>query len=248
MEKLDVLIQESKKIAVNSFKNFCINLNLDPDLFNHIYNIDISVENTYEDNLAEYDTQKNIIIINKFYISHLMKQSEKNIINENKIKLNLALTIVHEMLHANRTIFINDGINNNIIINTIENGKKNIESFDDYVSLVSNFYMKQISSELLDKNYNNISKIIFEQYNFEETITETIAIIIILSRNDNNLDLNKITDKILNQNTYNDEKLMIKVIKDIGLKLLAWFMTSVYDDYYNYTMHEKVMNKYKKIK
>lgn len=243
MKKIDYLIQESKKIAVNSIKNFCINLNLDPDLFNHIYNIDMIVRNINKNALAQYDTQENIIIINKLEINRSIMELEKNISDENTIKLELALTIVHEMLHANRTIFINGGINNNTIINTIDNDKDNIEPFDDYVSLVSNFHMKLIPQNPSNQIYEDISEMLLTQFSFEEVITELIALIIILSKNDNNLDLDKITDKLLSKNLRPAYKIITNVIKDMGSELLVWFMTSVYDDYYNYNMQEKIMNR-----
>ena len=313
-------INDAKIIAMESINKFLLKLNLDPDAFSHLQNINIKI--VKYDTMGEYRPNNNTIII-----------SIKNL--KEKPTLEIALTLVHEILHANRSLFIYDGINakelnelnkENVLSDKIVSTKKhnineyiyilekkltteeknkfpkyipiNITQNDDntfnviahnkytkhyeeFNNIVLNNNEKYPNGELFeiiglilnDKNNNYISskidlieknnnkiitandyyhptnesdtinnlnidhavEIIDDQNNFEEVMVESIAHIIIMSRNDNDIDLDKICNKLENSNTSDiDTTLCVKLIKAIGPNILKWFMLSCYEDtYYN---------------
>ena len=43
MKYMDRILEESKNLAYNYFKSFCIKLNLNSDVFYHIYNVKIAL-------------------------------------------------------------------------------------------------------------------------------------------------------------------------------------------------------------
>ena len=109
------ITKEAREEAIRAFKNFYKLLDIDPEIFNHIYKTPMragKINDAYAN--AIYDPNQNIIIIDTNYIVDLVKQIYKNVNNNtlnNTVKLNLALTMVHEMIHANRTVMIEDGLN-----------------------------------------------------------------------------------------------------------------------------------------
>ena len=108
------LVNEAKELAIKSMKHFYKLLNLDPDLLNYLNNIPIKIEKTKYDNSGEYLPKENYIIINtkevEFMLGHI-HQDPKNKDKKNLVLANLAVTIIHEMLHANRTVLIDNGLN-----------------------------------------------------------------------------------------------------------------------------------------
>lgn len=123
-------LNEAKNIAIASIKNFLNILNLNPDAFSHLYNIKIELGtlNKYNDEIALYIVEDNKIIIDEEHLT------DSNI-------LNIALSLTHELMHANRTIFINDGINSTKIeklMNDISNKnlakKHNISEYEDILN------------------------------------------------------------------------------------------------------------------
>ena len=126
------------------------------------------------------------------------------------IKLNIATAIIHEMIHANRTIQIND--------------KEN----DGQFNLVSEFYHKNDNKS---KEYQKQIK--KEQTSFEELITDALSQILILNRKKEIIDLDK-TNQIIQENEEKiGTKIASQILTNIGLENIKWIMTSVYDDVYN---------------
>lgn len=104
-------IEEIRNIATKSLKNFYRNLDIDPNLFEHIYNIPIKVEEL--DDLAVYYSHYFYIGFNKKYLLEMSEQLQTIEVPSyrTKILLNAALVLVHEMIHANRTTIISGGVN-----------------------------------------------------------------------------------------------------------------------------------------
>lgn len=334
-----IKLSEANNIAIESINKFLSKLNLNPDAFSHLSDVKIQITNYNIDN--SYEAENNTIIINKEVL-------------ENHV-LEVALTLVHELLHANRTIIINDTINkltntdlseyyikrkdiineyiyvfekklteeeknaffkyipikitpndnntfnviahnkitqsyeefSNIVLNNNEkypNGelfkiiglqlndkKNNYKSIDidpnkeiEY-SILNSFYSslspnKNNKQSIDDEKILNIcdyfhpfnepdslenlkekyiSTRLKQQHGFEEVMVESIAHIIIMSRNDNDINLDKIYSKLEKSNTIDIDTLMgLKLIKTIGPDVLNWFMISCYDDtYYNMFAH-----------
>ncbi len=106
-EEKEKLLLKAKYTAVETLKHFFNMLNLDPNLFNHIYNIHIGTNYNLK-GVAEYDIDNFQILIDNEYLDLLLKDIDKDGIDE--ITTQLAHTIIHEMIHANRTILIDGNI------------------------------------------------------------------------------------------------------------------------------------------
>lgn len=106
------LLQVSRDTAIKCLKNFFKLLDLDPDLFSHLYNIPIKITNDTDESMAEYCSDKNLILISECYLQNRVEimKSDKDKFYRIVIR-DVANTIIHEIYHANRDIYINNGKN-----------------------------------------------------------------------------------------------------------------------------------------
>lgn len=140
------LINEAKKIAIMSLKNFFHYLDLNPDAFEHIYNIPIKTE-VLDSALAQYFPDEFLIVINTEYLDEQLNYINSNPSLKSNYILEIAVTLVHEYLHANRTIMINNGlaVNTNIEKRAeVLTKLKNIKEGHD-LSLYSNLLIDALS-------------------------------------------------------------------------------------------------------
>lgn len=110
--------EEILKIAINraheSIKHFLKLLNLDSEIFEHLFDFDIKVdyEKLHIDNdtcaifRLNNDKEGNNIYIGYDYISSKIKEFEEGNISKQDVVNDLSITIIHEILHANRSIII----------------------------------------------------------------------------------------------------------------------------------------------
>ena len=113
---IDGIVQEARDQAIKILKIFFKHVGLDPDLFEHIYSIEVKVEPDKRDldgNLAcaAYSTSKDIIEFGWEYAYDTILKGSFNGKTREQIINEFASTLVHEMLHANRTILIADSVN-----------------------------------------------------------------------------------------------------------------------------------------
>ncbi len=119
-KEIYTFLSDANKTAINSLKHFFKLLNLNPDAFEHLYNIPTKISKTDEDAFAEYIPNEHIILVNPNYIKDMYELYEEAKDDEklkNKILANTALTLIHETLHANRTVMIEEGLNASNILN-----------------------------------------------------------------------------------------------------------------------------------
>ncbi len=106
IEKQTVAI--SYNLAKTSINNFLKLLDINPEAYEHLFKIPIQVKNMEEKVIAKYEPQEGNIYINETYIQNFLKKySLSN--SAKRIQLNIALSIVHELLHLNRSIMIEGG-------------------------------------------------------------------------------------------------------------------------------------------
>lgn len=122
----------AKKDAIKAIKNFFANLNIDPNLFKHIYQAKILLVNeadleTYypnynpETNTIEYlydDVKSTFSVINKYGINSSYIKAIYN---------TFVSSIIHEMLHANRALMLENGLNSKNFIHKITDDEKRKE-------------------------------------------------------------------------------------------------------------------------
>ena len=101
------LLRNSQAISVNALKNFFDFLGLNPDDFEHLYNIPINLDEEKDAGRCYIDD--NIISLNgndiDYYLGLIHESNEEPSIIE-KIELNLSALITHEIIHMNRKKFL----------------------------------------------------------------------------------------------------------------------------------------------
>lgn len=367
-KKRNDLIETGKIRAIESIKNFCTLLNINPEIFNHIYQIPVKIEDFLGINAEGfYYIMENYIALNSNTIEKSLKRIDENPDDEKvkNVEISLIATlIVHEMLHANRSIIIENGLDK---FNLIEKGKKETTKYlqeqegydlDQYDSLLHEVLQKtyieefkkfipikaklnedgsytivaynletkdyaifanqqfkakmedgidkflyQLALELNDENEKHVvTKEIYtntnnndelegrnindyyhpysesgrlvdqsnmesknlskEEYDklivakqsialkkindsegIEEALVETLAQIIVMTRNSKELELDKITTRIYDNNEY-DIKMAAKLIQKMGVDVIRWFLTSVYEDYYSDELEKTFQERY----
>lgn len=113
MEDKKKLINNARKLAINSIKDFLNKLNIDYTTYEEIFNIDIKIDILEKDNEAVYFPETNIIVFNTNYLQNKlsavkMVNTDENMTDSQKsnfeytILLNVEQVLIHEMLHAIR--------------------------------------------------------------------------------------------------------------------------------------------------
>ena len=104
------LVNEAKKIAFLSLRNFFKNINLSSDLFSHLFETNIQIDYTEditEGDCATYDPNlgrnKDIIYLGIDYLDDMFDSIE-NGENRNVVILDIANSIVHELIHKCRLV------------------------------------------------------------------------------------------------------------------------------------------------
>lgn len=227
------LILESKALAINSIKKFLTKLDINPDAFEHIYNIDIKVaslinyNNLDDETVALYDPTSFTISIDKDYLDDAIIEIIKNKEDRDMYIIDTAKYIVHEMIHAIRTIMIDNNYHKLYMEETQEKG---------IPSVAYEYDLKYNSNEVSKSAEETIEY----QEGFEEALTSVISVIIIMTRNSNDLDLEPAVNRIRKKAAYDSgEKATALLVQSLGPEMLKWFMTSTYEDsYYNYFLKE----------
>lgn len=215
------LVKDAKEKSVELLKHFFELLDLNSDAFEHLYNIPIKVGNVIGDGSGQYIVEGNYLVISYEFLNELVDYyadaTDKNKSLENII-LNIAMVIIHESIHADRTILIENSINS-------LNLERNNRSTD--ITLASDNYLgKDTSREKIENRLANL-------YGFEEILTEGIATIILFSRDDEVLNFDNVCDRIINsKGNHDDVKVAVKFLKEMGVDIIKWFLTSAYSEYY----------------
>lgn len=122
-EEFDNYLKIGINRAKNSLNHFFELLEIDPELFNHLFDIEIIIDydnkvikrriidgKLRDEEFAIYSSADNNtddkIYISKDYIRDLLLDLKDNYISRQDVINDIALTIVHEILHRNRTIIL----------------------------------------------------------------------------------------------------------------------------------------------
>lgn len=116
--ELEEYLNIARNRAYNSLKHFFKLLDIDYNLFAHLFNIDIKIDydskfiNEKDGLCARYDTgtntKNNNVYISVYYINTMLDNLYDNKISRQDLINDLAVTIVHELLHANRSVIIDN--------------------------------------------------------------------------------------------------------------------------------------------
>ena len=232
------LLKEAHEVAISSLKNFLTNLGFNEEAFEHIYNIELSIETIALPHVdAEYrhketpqeDPKDNIIVVNSKTLDKYVNMINTNKVNKKQIILNLATTLVHEMIHANRIIILDYVIKkSNYEKDNLPNiNEKPKETWEAKSNLLSEFYHK---TDILGDEAE--SDRIYYQGDFEEVITDTIAVMIIKTRNNKEFDLDEVNNDLQNSKADEEIKIGSKILTSMGIDTIRWFMTAAYENNY----------------
>ena len=99
-------------------KSFFRKLDLNPSLFDHLYDIDILIDNTNEDNnvYAYYavnnpNTGEPAIYMTTNFLIKQLTNIDKDPLNKEKYINQVIITLIHETIHSNRSILVKNSIN-----------------------------------------------------------------------------------------------------------------------------------------
>ncbi len=300
--KKSIIVEKATNISILAFEKFIKNINLEPSMYDHIYNIKVSYNKMPDDKIGEYNAVTNSININSNWLDELEL--------DNKSILNVANVILHEMIHANRTIIINNGLslshvsdklnneinlyeidtyklqnlfekdivikrisidNNECIIYNKKQKRINILEEDesgtlqlkksiadikhqeyempavvcDYYHEYDNKVVKEKCKTLDEylkkflKEVEEINEMIKRQDSLEETMTEVIALIILINRKKDYFNLEECCNKLKENVVSVDEKIILSFLEKMDTEFIRWFFTAVYEEHY--------VNEYKNI-
>ncbi len=227
------IIEDAHKIAVASLKNFFRNLDLNEDAYNHLYNIKTDIVNFLKPSdeavYIHLDSMEDNPIDNTIVINAKILKKYTDLVNTKKesymaIVLQLASSLVHEMIHANRLIIMDYVIKEKRKYNSELPPKK---TWEVKSNLVSEFYHK---GDILSEE--DESDRIYYQGDFEETITEALADMIVKTRNADAFILEDLNDMIQSSKADMIIKTGSQILTNMGIDTVKWFMTSAYENSY----------------
>lgn len=214
--KYQELINKAKAEAINSLKIFLKKLSINENLMQDIYDTDILVKKlNFTENL-EFDHDNFKIYVNETYLEELTDE-----LDSDQATKQLAKSIIHEMLHANRVL-------------------KDEKVVASEITKTGNDLLDNINDKFITND-----NLLLSQRGFEESITEVIALIVFLTRNTDDLSINAVTERIRTRSVYNDdEKVAALIVDRLGVDMLKWFMLSTHTNEYHNYFKEKYGIKY----
>lgn len=203
------IIKGVKENAIKYLKHFYELLGLDPDLLNYMDNIKIElVKSLPSGGCAQYLPTINTIVVNIEYIDDIIEYIYKDFDNPKiveKVKLDVELTLVHELIHSNRVVLKSNGLSNKNIDKVREMEKKKKIDGHDF------FQYRLLLSNVLNKSYVSL----FKRYiPFKVDLGGDNNTVIAYDRLEKKYLVFK--DQFLNIDTNKDDD---SIIKEIGIKL-----------------------------
>lgn len=145
-ERYDELVDTAVKRAWNSMGQFFKLYDFNPALFKHLFEIDVRVSEEESSHNAKYTSKnENYIILYSSYIDGLLAGLDEGRYSKQYVINDIATTVIHEVIHANRSVFVKDGS-----VTYIE------EEYDSEPLVVDEAYLNYLlSSVTSDEEYFN---------------------------------------------------------------------------------------------
>lgn len=144
-EEYNEIITTAVNRAGSSLKHFFELLNLDSELFKHLCEIDVRVEELSDSNAKYNSREDHYISLSDSYLEGLFAGLEDGTYTKQYVLNDIATSIIHETIHANRTVYVKDGNITYDVINLDE---------DDVV--VDEAYLNSLmASVVVDEEYFN---------------------------------------------------------------------------------------------
>ena len=145
-EEYNEIITTAVNRAGSSLNHFFELLKLDPELFKHLWDIEVHVGETGEGLNAKYHSkEEHFITLNENYLESLFAGLDDGTYTKQYVINDIATSIIHETIHANRSVYVKDG---NITYDVI--------SLDEDDIIVDEAYLNSLmSSVMVDEEYFN---------------------------------------------------------------------------------------------
>ena len=241
MKDVKLIIQMAR--ALDSFYT---RLGIDPNLIKKIYR-PISFGKT--DDLGEYDCYDDLIILKDYtlqFIDDSLKNSGENLKEvQQKLVKNIAKTIVHETIHASRTIIAGPNVLDEQYINlaniSYAIGEEIIDTnkahrINAYSAINNdskeNFIRQTFHDERMfnQKSYEYLDQI-QKQKALDECVTEALAEMVINSYF-TKASFDDLVAQTMRNSKREDALMGAKIIRRMGLPGVKWFMTTRFNPKY----------------
>lgn len=136
------LVNDAIKIAFLSFRNFLVNLDLNPDAFSHLFNVKIDIDYTEDITngaCALFDPNakdgNSMIYVGIDYLDDMYEYIDSGHSRE-KIVVNIANSIVHEMIHMSRVVTLKEETS---ILSAKDRILQEAEIYHEYSQKIKNY-------------------------------------------------------------------------------------------------------------
>ena len=145
-EEYNEIITTAVNRAGSSLNHFFELLKLDPELFKHLWDIEVHVGETGEGLNAKYHSkEEHFITLNENYLESLFAGLDDGTYTKQYVINDIATSIIHETIHANRSIYVKDG---NITYDVITLDEDNVVIDEEYLNSL-------MTSVMVDEEYFN---------------------------------------------------------------------------------------------
>ena len=145
-EEYNEVITTAVNRAGSSLNHFFELLKLDPELFKHLWDIEVHVGETGEGLNAKYHSkEEHFITLNENYLEGLFAGLDDGTYTKQYVINDIATSIIHETIHANRSVYVKDG---NITYDVITLDEDNVVIDEEYLNSL-------MTSVMVDEEYFN---------------------------------------------------------------------------------------------
>ena len=143
-EDYNEIVTTAVNRASSSLKHFFELLNLDSELFKHLCEIDVRVDDLNDDVNAKYHSkEENFITLSEGYLGSLFNGMEEEKYTKQYVINDIATSVIHEMIRANRSVYVKDS---NISYDVVNLDEDDIVVDEDYLNGL-------MSSVIADEEY-----------------------------------------------------------------------------------------------
>lgn len=145
-EEYNEIITTAVNRAGSSLNHFFELLKLDPELFKHLWDIEVHVGETGEGLNAKYHSkEEHFITLNENYLESLFAGLDDGTYTKQYVINDIAISIIHETIHANRSVYVKDG---KITYDVITLDEDNVVIDEEYLNSL-------MTSVMVDEEYFN---------------------------------------------------------------------------------------------
>ena len=227
-EEINDFLDDSFYLSKLFFKSFVEYLGLNKELFDHLYNVDLVINNEdfdFDEGVAFYlpSEEEPSINLHPIYIEELMESSDSD-----NNKYNLSMTLLHEMIHINRSILINNVVQCSDYLDTFDKEKPCI--YLNKPRVVSDYIMDYNYEDLKHLDIDLIIDKALIQLPFEECLTESMARVIYYYNFNKNMNYKTLIDYLKLKSKQDIIKITLELFKD--KEFVKWFLLSCYEEVY----------------